>query len=76
MSDLALPELVEKYGFSSFVELHRAWQQTLDSSELNKRFFREVANSPGDEHVAQCAQWQLGAMRWHKDLHDQLGALR
>ena len=26
------------------MELHRAWQKTLDSSELNKRFFQEVAN--------------------------------
>jgi len=44
LSDLALPHLADKYGVTNFVELHRAWEQTLDSSELNKRFFREVAN--------------------------------
>lgn len=42
--DLSLDELVAKHGFSNFVELHNAWQKTLDTAELNKRFFREVAN--------------------------------
>ena len=26
------------------MELHEAWQKTLDTSELNKRFFKELAN--------------------------------
>jgi hypothetical protein len=38
--------------------------------------FREIANSPGDEQLAACAQWQLGAMRWHKDLQEQLERVR
>lgn len=42
--DLSLDELAAKHGFTNFVELHRAWQKTLDTSELNKKFFREVAN--------------------------------
>ena len=42
--DLTLDELYRTYGFSNFVELHRAWQKALDSSELNKRFFAEIAN--------------------------------
>jgi len=42
--DLSLPELLHNHGFRNFVELHRAWQKTLDSSELNKRFFQEIAN--------------------------------
>ena len=42
--DLSFPELHEKHNFSNFVELQAAWQKTLDSSELNKRFFLEVAN--------------------------------
>ncbi|MCO5185600.1 MAG: hypothetical protein M9928_21885 [Anaerolineae bacterium] len=42
--DLSLAELERVHGFTNFVELHRAWQQTLDSSELNKRFFKEIAN--------------------------------
>jgi hypothetical protein len=42
--DLSLEQLHETHRFSNFVELHNAWQKTLDTSELNKRFFREIAN--------------------------------
>ena len=42
--DLSLAELHRVHGFRSFVELHQAWQKTLDSSELNKKFFKEIAN--------------------------------
>ena len=42
--DLSLPELHNRHGFTNFVELHRAWQTALDSAELNRRFFEEVAN--------------------------------
>jgi adenine-specific DNA-methyltransferase len=42
--DLSLEQLYKAHKFSNFVELHRAWQKTLDSSELNKRFFKEVAD--------------------------------
>ena len=42
--DLSLEQLYKAHKFTNFVELHQAWQKTLDSSELNKRFFREVAN--------------------------------
>ncbi|WP_020602556.1 hypothetical protein [Spirosoma spitsbergense] len=42
--DLSFPKLRSDYGFRNFVELHNAWQKTLDSSEINKRFYRELAN--------------------------------
>ncbi len=42
--DLSLAEIYSQHGFTNFVELHRAWQKALDSSELNKRFFKEIAN--------------------------------
>ena len=42
--DLSFDELREKHDFTNFVTLHAAWQKALDSSELNKRFFLEVAN--------------------------------
>ncbi len=42
--DLSLDELKDKYNFTNFVELHNAWQKTLDTKELNKRFFRELSN--------------------------------
>src|SRR5574337_457384 len=44
LADLALPSLLNRYSVTNFVQLHEAWQKTLDSSELNKRFFQEVAN--------------------------------
>ncbi len=42
--DLSLPQLYKKYQFTNFDQLHDAWQKTLDTSELNKRFFKEVSN--------------------------------
>ena len=42
--DLALEPLNQTHGIRNFVELHRAWEKTLDTSELNKRFFSELAN--------------------------------
>jgi hypothetical protein len=42
--DLSLAQLYKTHRFSNFVELHRAWQKTLDSTELNKRFFQEISD--------------------------------
>jgi len=42
--DLTFQALLEKHAFTNWVALHNAWQKTLDSSELNKRFFQEIAN--------------------------------
>lgn len=42
--DLSFDELLRKHHFSNFVELHNAWQNTLDITELNKRFYRELSN--------------------------------
>lgn len=40
LADLSLDNLNVK----SFVELHREWQRILDTKELNKKFFQELAN--------------------------------
>jgi REP element-mobilizing transposase RayT len=42
--DLSFDELKSKYQFTNFVELHNAWQKTLDTKELNKRFYSELFN--------------------------------
>lgn len=42
--DLSFTQLLEKYQFTNFVELHNAWQETLDTEELNKRFYKELFN--------------------------------
>jgi hypothetical protein len=42
--DLSFNELLRVHKFTNFVELHNAWQKTLDTKELNKRFYRELSN--------------------------------
>jgi len=42
--DLSLTELKRVHKFTNFVELHQAWQKTLDTKELNKRFYLELSN--------------------------------
>lgn len=42
--DLSFEALLTKYAFTNFVVLHDAWQKTLDTSVLNKRFYQELAN--------------------------------
>ena len=44
LSDLSIGELYEKHKFTNFLKLHEAWKKTLDTSELNKRFYKEVAD--------------------------------
>lgn len=42
--DLSFYELNRQFHFTNFVELHNAWQKTLDTKELNKRFYSELFN--------------------------------
>lgn len=42
--DLSLSELEKAGEMHSFVELHKAWQKALDTSTLNKKFYREIAD--------------------------------
>ena len=42
--DLWIDQLHREHPFSNFLELHEAWRKTLDTSELNKRFYKEIAN--------------------------------
>ncbi len=44
LAELSLNALYQQHGFTNFLELHQAWQQTLDTSELNRRFFKEIAD--------------------------------
>lgn len=45
LADLALPTLAATAApLRSFVDLQRAWEAVLSSSELNQRFYREIAN--------------------------------
>jgi len=53
--DLSLEELQRKKGFTSFPALHAAWRATLDTKELNKRFFRELSN--WYFHAVEVTRW-------------------
>ena len=44
LAELSLDALYHQHGFTNFLELHQAWQKTLDISELNRRFFKEIAD--------------------------------
>ena len=42
--DLSVASLYGLFQPNNFIQLHTAWQKTLDTSELNKKFYRELAN--------------------------------
>jgi hypothetical protein len=42
--DLSFGELNRKYRFTDFLQLHKAWQTTLDTKELNKQFYQKLFN--------------------------------
>ncbi|MGH9875594.1 MAG: hypothetical protein ACRD9S_24315 [Pyrinomonadaceae bacterium] len=44
LHDLSLSVLYEDFTFQNFVELHQAWEKCLDTSQLNERFYRDIAN--------------------------------
>lgn len=44
LHDLALPTLMAKHECRDFKQLHEAWRTTLDTNELNKKFYRELAD--------------------------------
>lgn len=42
--DLDFSEFYQDAAFKNFVDLHTAWQKKLNTSELNKKFYRELSN--------------------------------
>ncbi len=44
LAELSVAPLHSEHKFSNFLELHQAWQKTLDISILNKRFYNEIAD--------------------------------
>lgn len=41
--DLSSEALQRTYEIDNFVDLHKAWTETLDTKELNKRFYKELS---------------------------------
>ncbi|MBW2708381.1 MAG: hypothetical protein JRD04_03705 [Deltaproteobacteria bacterium] len=44
LHDLAASVLMAKFECRNFKHLHEAWRTTLDTNELNKKFYRELAD--------------------------------
>jgi adenine-specific DNA-methyltransferase len=44
LHDLSLPALQNEFKLQTFVDLHRAWARKLENSEINKRFYQDIAN--------------------------------
>jgi len=42
LHDLSLGELTAKHKCRNFKELHEAWRTTLDTNELNRKFYRKI----------------------------------
>lgn len=59
--DLSFDELKSKHQFTNFVELHNAWQKTLDTKELNKRFYSELFN---------WYLWAIRSVNYPNDVND------
>ncbi|HRO98093.1 MAG TPA: TaqI-like C-terminal specificity domain-containing protein [Flavobacteriales bacterium] len=57
--DLCLEQLRKKHDVPNFPKLHEAWRKTLDTKELNKRFFRELSN--WYFHAVEVTQWPADA---------------
>ena len=44
LAELSVAPLYREHKFSNFLELHQAWQKTLDISILNRRFYKEIVD--------------------------------
>jgi len=66
LAELSLDGLYQQHGFTNFLELHQAWQKTLDTSELNRRFFKEIA----DWYF-----WAVGKVTFPPDTGESMGAV-
>ena len=42
LADLSFGKLYQQHEFTNFLGLHQAWKDTLNTEELNKRFYREL----------------------------------
>ena len=66
LAELSLDGLYQQQGFTNFLEMHQAWQKTLDTSELNRRFFKEIA----DWYF-----WAVGKVTFPPDAGESVGAV-
>lgn len=60
LHDLSVDVLRRKHDFKNFPELHAAWRKTLDVTELNRSFFKELSN--WYFHAVRATEWPADAV--------------
>ena len=60
LNDLDLQALKNAYVIDNFIDLYDAWQKVLDTKELNRRFYRDIAN---------WYFWAIGEVEYPEDVH-------
>jgi hypothetical protein len=73
---LVSPEAVGPADRVTVTYMTAACLRKLGKNDEAATLFREVANTKGEEVLAECAQWQLSAMRWKHDVETALDEFR
>jgi hypothetical protein len=73
---LVSPEAVKPAERTTVMYMTAACLRKLGKTDEAATLFREVANAKGEDVLAECAQWQLSAMRWKHDVETTLNELR
>ena len=73
---LVNPEAVKPADRVTVTYMTAACLRKLGKTDEAATLFREVANAKGEDVLAECAQWQLSAMRWKHDVETTLTELR
>jgi hypothetical protein len=73
---LVSPDAVKPAERVTVTYMTAACLRKLGKTDEAATLFREVANAKGEDVLAECAQWQLSAMRWKHDVETTLNELR
>ncbi len=73
---LVNPETVKPADRATVTYMTAACLRKLGKTDEAATLFREVANAKGEDVLAECAQWQLSAIRWKHDVETTLSELR
>jgi len=73
---LVSPEAVTPADRVTVTYMTAACLRKLGKTDEAATLFREVANAKGEDVLAECAQWQLSAMRWKHDVETKLDEFR
>jgi tetratricopeptide (TPR) repeat protein len=69
-------ETLSKHDRVAIQYLQGCCLRKLGKTDQAASLYREVANTKDDEVLAECAQWQLGALQWRHELETQIQQIR